>query len=196
MEAEAADSGELAIVKGLQVPKDGHCFYNSFAVALGLSDTPQSLRLRVDRHLTSEELKLLDVISDESIQVRWADDVDINALVRSYDDVCLLIFDKATGTVNAFMNECGRWRTALLMREDHHYTPLLVDKGRLTRIRRTIGPQMGVAMDLSALDDDEGDPPMRRSFIRQFAVGFVGGVCVVTAGAAMHKISENLSSVS
>ena len=150
-------------------------------MSLGIADPPHALRQRVAQTLTKEETELAASISDETVHVRWADDIDIRALVRSYADVCLIILDQSTNMVNAVMNDPLRIRTAVLVRSDNHYRPLLVDSEVKKSLRERVGTLMGVSIDVSRLLSvvEPVESPMR-SALHTFILGFLGGMCVAS----------------
>ena len=79
--------------KVIETPKDGNCFYWAFIAALDLDSTPEKLRKIVDSKLTENEHEILLAINSGDIESRWADEIDILALLRYYNYVDLIIID-------------------------------------------------------------------------------------------------------
>ena len=135
----------------VNVPGDGNCFYNAFGIVAGLSATPDELRALARDHMSEDERMLARIVArqeftDEDIMTRWADDYDINALVRAHPGICLLILDADERRVYAIENYAHNTRTVAVQKKQLHYSALFFDEKLAKRLRRRLYRTMCIEM--------------------------------------------------
>lgn len=127
-------------------PSDGHCFYNAFKNATGVTTTVEALRRAVSNHLTEEDAILIGAIeecsstlSDVQEMVRthkWADQIEMRAMLKAFPNIMLYVVDVHHNSVCCMNTNVKQdMQLAVLLREAFHFKALLFSREDSSKVK-------------------------------------------------------------